>query len=582
MDYIRKTKIICTLGPATDEGDVLRDIISEGMDVARFNFSHGTHEEAKARLDKLKALREEMGRHIGAMMDTKGPEVRVKTFRDGQVVLKEGQTFTLTTGDDPGDENRVAITYEALCGDVKEGTRILVDDGLIEMHVVRIDGSDIVCEVDNGGPVSNQKEINVPNVELNLPFVSEQDHDDLVFAVEQGFDFIAASFTRNADDIRQIRDILEEHGGENIRIIAKIENKQGVDNIDEILRISDGLMVARGDLGVELPFEEVPIVQKMLISKAYNTAKQAVTATQMLDSMITRPRPTRAEATDIANAIYDGTSAIMLSGETAVGKYPVESVKTMVKIALEAEQSINYADIMRHREIMSNPDITNAIAHATCTTAADLKASAIITMTNSGLTGCMVSKYRPECPIIGCSAYPETCRQLSLVWGVSPVLMDKKKNTDKLVEHAVQRAKDEGLIVDGQIVVITAGIPLGDAGTTNMIKVHVAGHILLTGKGLDDRKAYGNLCVIKDAEDLREKFKDGDIIVARDTTNEMMPQVRMASGLILEAEGEDSHGAISGLTLDIPVITGAVNATEILKTGAFVEMDAGTGQVSAK
>ncbi len=582
MDYIRKTKIICTLGPATDSEDVLRQLMQEGMNVARFNFSHGTHEEAKERLDRLKAMREELQLPIAALLDTKGPEIRLKTFREGKVVLEEGQLFTLTTGEEPGDQDHVAITFDNLYQDVKMGDRILIDDGLIEMSVVRLDGTDIVCQVENGGPVSDKKGVNVPDVEVNLPYISQKDYDDIVFGIEQGFDFIAASFTRNADDIRQIKNILEEHGGERIRIIAKIENRQGVDNIDEILRVADGLMVARGDLGVELPFEEIPNIQKMLISKAYNTGKQAVTATQMLDSMIERPRPTRAEATDVANAIYDGTSAIMLSGETAAGKYPVEALRTMVKIAVEAEHNIDYAARMRHREVMSNPDITNAIAHATCTTAVDLNASAIVTVSNSGLTCYMVSKFRPNCPIIGCSIYPETCRLLNLAWGVTPVLVELQDNSDVLFDHAVERAKEAGLIEDGQIVVITAGVPLGISGTTNMIKVHVAGHVLVSGKGLDNRKVGGNLCVAKDAADLRDKFKDGDIIVMEDTTNEMMPQIRMASGLILEAPGENTHGAIAGLTLNIPVITGATHATEILKTGAYVQLDAETGLVSAK
>ncbi|MCC8141922.1 MAG: pyruvate kinase [Lachnospiraceae bacterium] len=582
MDYIRKTKIICTLGPATDEGDVLRNLIKEGMNVARFNFSHGTHDETKARLDKLKELREEMNLPIAAMLDTKGPEIRIKTFKDGKVTLKDGQQFTLTTGDEPGDKSRVAITFDDLYQDVSVGSRILIDDGLIEMSVVQIDGSDIVCKVDNGGTISDRKGVNVPNVELSLPYVSRKDYDDIIFGIEQGFDFIAASFTRTADDIREIKNILEENGGEKIRVIAKIENRQGVNNIDEILRISDGVMVARGDLGVEIPFEDVPVVQKLLISKAYNTGKQAVTATQMLDSMIERPRPTRAEAADVANAIYDGTSAVMLSGETAAGKYPVEAVKTMVKIAVETEQNIDYAERMRQREVMSNPDITNAIAHATCTTADDLNASAIITVTNSGLTCYMVSKFRPTSPIIGCSVYPETCRLLSLAWGVIPVLVDMKDNSDELFDHAVERAKEAGLVKDGQIVVITAGVPLGISGTTNMIKVHVAGNILVSGKGVDDRKASGNVCVANTAEELRERFKAGDIIVMEDTSNEMMPQIRMASGLILEADGDNSHGAIAGLSLNIPVITDAEHATEILKTGSYVQMDAKTGLVSTK
>ncbi len=580
MDYIRKTKIICTLGPATDDDEVLRALMLSGMNVARMNFSHGTHEEQKGRLDKLKAMRKELGLPIAALLDTKGPEIRLKTLKGGKAVLEDGQLFTFTTGDEPGDETHAAISYENLYKDVKVGDRILIDDGLIETEVVRIDGSDIVCQVDNGGPISDRKGVNVPNVAVNLPYISQKDHDDIVFAAEQGYDFIAASFVRCADDIKQIKEILEGHGGENIHIIAKIENKQGVDNIDEILRISDGIMIARGDLGVEIPLEEVPIIQKMLIKKAYNAGKQAVTATQMLDSMMTRPRPTRAESTDVANAIYDGTSAIMLSGETAAGKYPVEALQTMVKIAMRAEQDIDYAHRMKTREVMVNPDITNAIAHATCTTAVDLNASAIITVSNTGWTAYMVSKFRPTCPIIGCSVYEDTCRILNLAWGVTPILVDMQDNSDVLFDHAVERAMEAGLVKAGEIVVITAGIPLGISGTTNMVKVHVAGHILVSGTGLNKRRTSGSLCVADSPEELKAKYKEGDIIVMSDTCNEIMPQIRTASGLVLEAEGDASHGAIAGLSLDIPVIAGAANATRILKTGAFVKMDAGEGLVS--
>ncbi len=580
MKEIRKTKIICTMGPSTDEGDVLKQLILSGMDVARFNFSHGSHEEQKARLDRLVALREELNLPIATLLDTRGPEIRLKELKGGSVILKEGQLFTLALGDFVGDDQRVAITYEDLYKDVHVGNRILIDDGLIEMRVVQIEGTDIVCEVENGGKISNKKGVNVPNVELSMPFISPTDYDDIVFGVENDFDFIAASFTRSADDILQIRSILEQNGCSTINIIAKIENKQGVDNIDEIIRVSDGIMVARGDMGVEIPMEDVPIIQKMIIEKVYNAGKQVITATQMLDSMMNNPRPTRAESTDVANAVYDGTSAIMLSGETAAGRYPVEALKTMVKIALRTEQDINYASRMKKRDVLTNPDITNAIAHATCTTAMDLNASAIITVSTSGRTARMVSKYRPGCPIIGCSVYKSVCRKLNLSWGVTPILVDMQDNSDELFDHAVECAEQAGLVSQGEIVVITAGVPLGVSGTTNMIKVHVAGHILLTGRGLNGNAVSANLCVAGSAEDLKKKFKDGDIIVMTDTSNEIMPQIRMASGLILEAGGANSHGAIAGLSLNIPVITGAGNATKILKTGAYVTMDAGKGTVS--
>ena len=580
MKEIRKTKIVCTLGPSTDKGDVLRQLMLEGMNVARFNFSHGSHEEQKARLDKLVALRKELNLPVAALLDTKGPEIRLKELEGGKAELKEGQLFTLALGDFVGDASRVAITYEGLHEDVHVGDRILIDDGLIEMKVVRLDGTDIVCEVVNGGMISNKKGVNVPNVELAMPFISETDYNDIVFGIENGFDFIAASFTRTADDILQIRKILDEHDCKSINIIAKIENKQGVDNIDEIIRVSDGIMVARGDMGVEIPMEDVPVIQKILIEKVYKAGKQVITATQMLDSMMKHPRPTRAEATDVANAVYDGTSAIMLSGETAAGDYPVEALQTMVKIASRTEQDINYMSRLKKRGILTNPDITNAIAHATCTTAMDLNASAIITVSNSGRTARMVSKYRPACPIIGCSVNEDVCRKLNMSWGVTPLLVELKHNSDELFDHAVDKAEEMGLIKQGEIVVLTAGVPLGISGTTNMIKVHVAGHILMQGKGLNDKSTSANMCVVNSAEELREKFKAGDIIVAKDTCNDMMEQIRLASGLILESDSADCHGAIAGLSLDIPVLIGATNATQILKTGAFVTLDCKKGVVS--
>lgn len=580
MREIRKTKIVCTLGPSTDKGDVLRQLMQEGMNVARFNFSHGSHEEQKARLDKLVALREELDLPVAALLDTKGPEIRLKELKGGKAELKEGQLFTLALGDFVGDASRVAITYEDLHNDVKAGDRILIDDGLIEMKVVRLDGTDIVCEVINGGMISNKKGVNVPNVELSMPFISETDYSDIVFGIENGFDFIAASFTRTADDILQIRKILEEHDCKSVNIIAKIENKQGVDNIDDIIRVSDGIMVARGDMGVEIPMEDVPVIQKILIEKVYKAGKQVITATQMLDSMMKHPRPTRAEATDVANAVYDGTSAIMLSGETAAGDYPVEALQTMVKIASRTEQDINYMSRLKKRSILTNPDITNAIAHATCTTAMDLNASAIITVSNSGRTARMVSKYRPACPIIGCSVNKDVCRKMSLSWGVTPLLVELKHNSDELFDHAVDKAEEMGLIKQGEIVVLTAGVPLGISGTTNMIKVHVAGHILMRGKGLNDKVDSGNMCVVNSAEELKEKFKVGDIIVAKDTYNEMMEQIRLSSGLILEKNSINCHGAIAGLSLDIPVLIGAENATQILKSGAFVTLDGKKGIVS--
>ena len=580
MKNLRKTKIICTLGPSTDKDGVLKQLMTEGMNVARFNFSHGTHEEQGERLKKVQTLREELNLPVATLLDTKGPEIRLRDIKDGKVQLEAGQKFTLTTEEILGDKDRVSITYQDLVKDVAPGCRILIDDGLIELGVDEVTDTDIVCHVVNGGMISNKKGVNVPNVELSMPYISDKDYEDIVFGIENDFDFVAASFVRTADDVLQIRKIFEEKNCSSINIISKIENMQGVENIDEIIRVSDGIMVARGDMGVEIPLEDVPVIQKMIIKKVIEAGKQVITATQMLDSMMKNPRPTRAEATDVANAIYDGTSAIMLSGETAAGMYPVEALKTMVKIAIRTEQDINYTARFKARENLSNPDITNAISHATCTTANDLKAAAIITVTQSGRTARMISKYRPDCTIIGGSMSPKVCRQLNLSWGVTPLIMEPKDDADELFEHAVDVVEKAGLISMGDITVITGGVPLGVPGTTNILKVHVAGHILITGEGINGKSVSANLCVCKTAADLQRNFKAGDIIVAKETSNEMMEQMREASGLIVERGGAGSHAVIAGLSLDIPVITKAEYATSILKTGAYVTLDAKEGIVS--
>ncbi len=582
MKNLRKTKIICTLGPATDKEDVLRQLMMEGMNVARFNFSHGSHEEQGERLRTVKRLREELNLPVAALLDTKGPEIRLRDLKEGKAQLVAGQKFVLTTEEALGDENRASITYKDLVNDVSVGSRILIDDGLIELEVEELTDTEISCRVVNGGTISNKKGVNVPNVDLSMPYISQKDYEDIVFGIENGFDFIAASFVRTADDVLQIRKIFEEKGCHNINIISKIENMQGVDNIDEIIRVSDGIMVARGDMGVEIPLEDVPVIQKMIIKKVVEAGKQVITATQMLDSMMKNPRPTRAEATDVANAIYDGTSAIMLSGETAAGAYPVEALKTMVRIAVRTEQDINYTARFKSRRTMSNPDITNAISHATCTTACDLNAAAVITVTRSGRTARMISKYRPPCNIIGGSTDDKVCRQLNLSWGVTPLKVESKENADDLFEHAVDVAEKAGLVSMGDITVITAGVPLGISGTTNIIKVHVAGHILVTGKGIGDKAVASNICVCRDEEELRQNFNSGDIIVAKQTSNGMMEQIRKASGLIVEEGGPNSHAVIAGLSLDIPVITEARNATDILKTGAFVVLDAREGIVRSR
>lgn len=574
---MRKTKIVCTLGPACRSEEVLRQMMLAGMDVARINFSHGTYEEHSAALATLFKLREELRRPVAALLDTKGPEIRLGNFKNHKELLEPGQSFVLTGQPVEGDSQRVSISYPGLCHDVKAGDSILLDDGLIELRVEEILGGEIHCRVLNGGAISDHKGVNVPNVSLSLPYISEQDRKDLCFGIQAGFDFVAASFVRTAQDVQSLRELLKENGGQHIRIISKIENAEGVRNIDEIIRVSDGIMVARGDMGVEIPFEKVPRIQKELIHKVYQSGKIVITATQMLESMVKNPRPTRAEATDVANAIYDGTSAIMLSGETAAGAYPVEAVRTMDKIARETEQDINYRGRFLQFQEPAARNVTNAISHATCMTAYDLEASAILTVTESGQTARMISKYRPDIPIIGCTINETVYRQLAMSWGVTPILCQLKEDTDSLFNHAVQRAKEEQLISDGDLVVITAGVPLGIPGTTNLLKVHIVGDVILSGKGVGQGRVRANVCVARSESDARQNFRAGDILVMEQTSNSMMDLLRKAGGLIVSDGDENGHAAIVGLSLEIPVLVGAQNCVKVLRSGTTIILDAEKG-----
>lgn len=578
---MRKTKIICTLGPSSESEETLRRLMIEGMDVARFNFSHGTHEEQLEKFNRVKRIREELGLPVAALLDTKGPEIRLKTFENDKAELKQGSRFTLTTREVLGNASIVSITYKDLPRDVKPGGRILLDDGLIELLIDDVDDTEIHCTVANSGVISNRKGVNVPDTNLSMPFISQKDYDDICFGIEHGFDFIAASFTRTAEDILQIRKILEEKNCNNISIIAKIENMQGVQNINDIIRVSDGIMVARGDMGVEIPLEEVPVLQKKIIQKVYQAGKQVITATQMLDSMMKNPRPTRAEATDVANAIYDGTSAIMLSGETAAGSYPVEALQTMVKIAERTEIDINYRRRFEEKGTGVITDVTNAISHATCTTGMDLNAAAIITVSKSGRTARMISKFRPTCPIIACTMSESVWRRLNLSWGVQPVIITERDTTDDLFETAVEAAQKKGYVKQGDITVITAGVPLGVSGTTNMLKVQVVGHILANGEGINKQKVRGRLCVCHSKEDLVKKYQPGDIVVTQDTDNAMLNQLKTASGIVIEKGSLDAHAVTVGLSLDIPVLLNVKNATDILKTGVFVNLDCENGVIVA-
>ena len=578
---MRKTKIICTLGPSTDKEGVLRDLIANGMNVARFNFSHGSHEEHLGRLEKLKALREELGKPVAALLDTKGPEIRLKEFKNGVEMLEAGQTFTLTTREVEGTKEICSITYKDLPQDVQPGGTIMLDDGLIMLHIEQVTDTDIICTVLNSGKIKTKKGVNVPGVHLSMPYLSQRDRDDIIFGVQQGFDFIAASFVRCAADIREIRRVLDSVHS-HIRIIAKIENQEGVSNLPEILDAADGIMVARGDMGVEIDFAEIPLIQKNMIARCVACGKPVITATQMLDSMMENPRPTRAEITDVANAIYDGTSAIMLSGETAAGRYPVESVKTMDAIARRTESDINHVKRMAQMAGGRNRlSVAAATAHAACTTAQEIGADAILTVSQRGTTARLVSRFHPGTPIIACLLDQQVRRQMALYWGVEPIMMPYASSTDELVDFAVQAAAQAGVVHEGDLVVVTAGVPVGVAGTTNMIRIQQVGGALVNAVGIGEKKASGPLCICRSTDEVAEKFQPGDVLVVPYTTNELLPYIRQAAAVITEEASVECHTATIGLALDKPVIVGAAGAVQRLTDGTMVTVDCARGLVRA-
>ena len=580
---MRKTKIICTLGPSTDKGDVLRELIANGMNVARFNFSHGSYEEHGGRLANLKALREELGKPVAALLDTKGPEIRLKEFKNGVEMLEAGQTFTLTTSEVEGTKEICSVTYKDLPHDVHEGGTIMLDDGLIMLRIEKVTDTDITCTVLNSGKIKTKKGVNVPGVHLSMPYLSQKDREDIIFGIQNGFDFIAASFVRTAQDVYDIRNLLNEYDS-NIRIIAKIENREGVNNIDSILSAADAVMVARGDLGVEIDFTELPGIQKNIIDRSFSFGKPIVTATQMLDSMMVNPRPTRAEISDVANAIYDGTSAIMLSGETAAGAYPVEALKTMSAIAERTENEPHYRDERFKDAAHGQISVSDATAHAACLTARDVNAAAIVTVSESGNTARLLSKYRPTQPIIACVMNEQVQRQLSLSWGITSLLMGPAKSTDELIEMSTALAQKNGYLHNGELAVVTAGVPVGVSGTTNMIKIHMVGNCLSTGVGVgrenaDLTSASGKACVCRTLDEVRAKFKPGMVLVVPSTTNEMLEYVRDAAALVVEEAGLNSHAAIAGKALLKPTIVGALGACSHIRDGLDIAVDCAHGSV---
>lgn len=578
---MRKTKIVCTIGPASEDIPTLELLMEAGMNVARLNFSHGNHEEHAERIKNIRKAANNLDHNIAILLDTKGPEIRTGTFVNGAAELEKGATVYVSMTEIEGTKDRFSVSYPQLIQDVKVGQKILLDDGLIELKINNIDlnKNEIETTVLNSGKITNRKGVNVPYVKVNLPGITEKDKQDILFGIEQNVDFIAASFVRRPSDVFDIRALLEANDATHIKIIPKIENQEGVDNINIILEASDGIMVARGDLGVEIPAEEVPLVQKDLIQKCNTVGKPVITATQMLDSMQRNPRPTRAEASDVANAIFDGTDAIMLSGETAAGEYPVESVQTMHNIALKAETVLDNLFILKKRSKTVDMTITDAISQSVTHTALNLNVDAIVTPTESGHTARMISKYRPNIPIIAVTFSKTIYRQLALLWGVSPIIGKKAYSTDDMLDTAVDACLTSGIVKRGSKIIITAGVPVGESGTTNLMKVHVIGDVITKGQGIGRKTAYGRTIIAKTAKEANERVEKGDILVTIGTDKEMMPAIERASGVIAVEGGLTSHCAVVGLSIGIPVIVGVDHAFELLTDGEEITIDGAKGDI---
>ena len=573
-DILKKTKIVCTIGPASENPEILEQLINNGMNVARLNFSHGTHEEHLAKIKTIRRIRRKLNVPVAIMLDTKGPEIRTGNFKVDEIFLKPGDIFTLTTRDVEGDQSIVSVSYDGLPDDVSVGSEIYIDDGLVQLEVIEIkDGTDVVCKALNNGILSDHKGVNLPGSKTNLPAITPKDVDDIKFGIENDIDIIAASFVRKKEDVYDIRKVLEDHGGEHIKIISKIESQEGVDNLDEIIEASDGIMVARGDLGVEIRTELIPLVQKEVIRKCNDAAKPVITATQMLDSMIRNPRPTRAETTDVANAIIDGTDCVMLSGETAGGKYPIEAVKTMRNICVTTELSDDFYQNIYDVKIKSANTTTNSIAKSTKNIAEELNAQAIISCTASGNTSRVISKFKPKTNIIAATISDRVARQLSIVWGVYPIVIQEAKETDELIERAIVGALSEEYVKEGDLTVVTAGIPLGVSGTSNLIKVHVIGDILTSGTGIGSKSVSGKVVIGSTKKELEGKFEEGDIIVAKFTDADITEYLEKASAVVTETGGLTSHTAVAAVHFGIPAVVGAVNVINLVEEGETITVD---------
>ena len=577
---MRKTKIVCTIGPASESEEMLEKLMNAGMNVARLNFSHGSHEEHKARIDTIRKVAKRLNKTIGLLLDTKGPEIRTHNMKDGLIVLEKGKEVIVSMNEVEGTPEKFSVTYENLINDVNIGSYILLDDGLVELQVKEInkDKGEVKCDILNTGELKNKKGVNLPGVKVNLPGITDKDADDIRFGIKENVDFIAASFVRRPSDVLDIRQILEEEKAE-ITIFPKIENQEGIDNIEEILEVSDGLMVARGDMGVEIPPESVPMVQKDLIRKCNKLGKPVITATQMLDSMQRNPRATRAEASDVANAIYDGTDAVMLSGETAAGQYPEEAIKTMRNIAVSAEAAQDYKKLLSDRTKLVETSLVNAIGVSVAHTALNLNVKAIVAATESGSTARTISKYRPHSDIIAVTPSEKTARQCAIVWGVNPVVKEGRKTTDALLNNAVATAVETGRVSNGDLIIITAGVPTGEKGTTNMMKIHLVGDEIAKGQGVGRGSVVGHAIVADSASDLEGKDLSDKVIITNSVDETLVPYVEKAIGLITEENGITSPSAIIGLEKGIPTVVGVEQATKEIKNDMLVTLDASQGKV---
>lgn len=578
---MRKTKIVCTIGPASESEEMLEKLIKAGMNVARLNFSHGDHAEHKARIDTIREVSKRLGKTVGILLDTKGPEIRTHNMQNGVIELEKGNDVIVSMTEVEGTSDKFSVTYDNLINDVDEGSYILLDDGLIELQVKSIDkaNGEVLCDVLNTGELKNKKGVNLPGVKVSLPGITDKDAEDIKFGISEGVDFIAASFVRRPSDVLDIRKLLEAQKNTNISIIPKIENQEGIDNIKEILEVSDGLMVARGDMGVEIPPESVPMVQKDLIRQCNKLGKPVITATQMLDSMQRNPRATRAEASDVANAIYDGTDAVMLSGETAAGQYPEEAVKTMRNIAVSAEAAQDYKKLLSDRTKLVETSLVNAIGVSVAHTALNLSVKAIVAATESGSTARTISKYRPQSDIIAVTPSAETARQCALVWGIHPVVKEGRKTTDALLNNAVATAVETERVQNGDLIIITAGVPTGEKGTTNMMKLHLVGDELAKGQGVGRNSVVGQTLVVNDASELEGKDLSESIIVTTSVDETLVPYIEKAIGLITEENGITSPSAIIGLEKGIPTIVGVENATSNIQNDVLITVDANQGKI---